>query len=107
MLRHRLRLDFGNAGWRATARAVVKLSPVNMTRRIPFFAQRSGRGRGGPDRIGDGDRSGGALVDADEDDVVLRDHVSHCVDHAITSGYREDLRRKIAELMDVVSRTDR
>ena len=41
------------------------------------------------------------------EEEVLRDHVAHCVDHAITSGDREDQRRKIAELMDVVSRADR
>jgi len=37
----------------------------------------------------------------------LRDHVAHCVEHAITSGDKADQRRKIAELMDVVSRADR
>jgi CsoR family transcriptional regulator, copper-sensing transcriptional repressor len=41
------------------------------------------------------------------EDEILRDHVSHCVEHAITSGDKADQRRKIAELMDVVSRTDR
>jgi CsoR family transcriptional regulator, copper-sensing transcriptional repressor len=41
------------------------------------------------------------------EEEVLRDHVAHCVDHAITSGDREDQRRKIAELMAVVSRADR
>jgi hypothetical protein len=37
----------------------------------------------------------------------LRDHVAHCVEHAISSGDKADQRRKIAELMDVVSRADR
>ena len=41
------------------------------------------------------------------EEEVLRDLVAHCVDHAISSGDREDQRRKIAELMDVVSRADR
>ena len=41
------------------------------------------------------------------EEEVLRDHVAHCVDHAIASGNREDQRRKIAELMEVVSRADR
>jgi DNA-binding FrmR family transcriptional regulator len=41
------------------------------------------------------------------EEEVLRDHVAHCVDHAIASGDREDQRRKIAELMEVVSRADR
>jgi CsoR family transcriptional regulator, copper-sensing transcriptional repressor len=38
---------------------------------------------------------------------VLRDHVGHCVEHAIASGDREEQRRKVAELMDVVARADR
>jgi DNA-binding FrmR family transcriptional regulator len=41
------------------------------------------------------------------EEEVLRDHVAHCVEHAITSGDREDQRRKITELMDVVSRSGR
>jgi DNA-binding FrmR family transcriptional regulator len=41
------------------------------------------------------------------EEEILRDHVAHCVDHAIASGNREDQRKKIAELMDVVSRADR
>ena len=41
------------------------------------------------------------------EEEILRDHVAHCVDHAIASGDREDQRRKIAELMEVVSRADR
>ena len=41
------------------------------------------------------------------EEEVLRDHVAHCVEHAISSGDKVDQRRKIAELMDVVSRADR
>ena len=41
------------------------------------------------------------------EDEVLRDHVAHCVEHAIASGDAEDQRRKVAELMDVFTRTDR
>jgi CsoR family transcriptional regulator, copper-sensing transcriptional repressor len=41
------------------------------------------------------------------EEEVLRDHVAHCVEHAINSGDKADQRRKIAELMDVVSRADR
>jgi DNA-binding FrmR family transcriptional regulator len=41
------------------------------------------------------------------EEEILRDHVAHCVEHAITSGDKADQRRKIAELMDVVSRADR
>ena len=41
------------------------------------------------------------------EEVILRDHVSHCVEHAINSGNKTDQRRKIEELMAVVSRADR
>ena len=41
------------------------------------------------------------------EEEILRDHVAHCVEHAISSGDKDDQRRKIAELMDVVSRVDR
>lgn len=35
---------------------------------------------------------------------ILRDHVAHCVDHAIASGNKADRRRKVAELMDLLER---
>jgi DNA-binding FrmR family transcriptional regulator len=41
------------------------------------------------------------------EEEVLRDHVAHCVEHAISSGSKADQRRKIEELMEVVSRADR
>jgi DNA-binding FrmR family transcriptional regulator len=41
------------------------------------------------------------------EEEVLRDHVGHCVEGAIASGNKADQRRKIAELMDVLGRTDR
>jgi CsoR family transcriptional regulator, copper-sensing transcriptional repressor len=41
------------------------------------------------------------------EEEVLRDHVAHCVEHAITSGNKSDQREKIAELMDVIGRSDR
>ena len=41
------------------------------------------------------------------EEEILRDHVGHCVEHAISSGNKEDQRRKIAELMEVVGRTHR
>jgi DNA-binding FrmR family transcriptional regulator len=41
------------------------------------------------------------------EEEVLRDHVAHCVEHAISSGNKADQRRKIEELMEVVSRADR
>ncbi len=46
-----------------------------------------------------------ALRRAEEE--ILRDHVAHCVEAAIVSGNRADQRRKIAELMDVVTRAER
>ena len=46
-----------------------------------------------------------ALRRAEEE--ILRDHVAHCVEDAITSGDKANQRRKIAELMDVVGRADR
>ncbi len=37
------------------------------------------------------------------EDAILRDHIEHCVERAITSGNRADQRRKIAELVQVLS----
>lgn len=41
------------------------------------------------------------------EEEVLRDHVSHCVEHAINSGDKADQRAKIAELMAVIGRAAR
>jgi CsoR family transcriptional regulator, copper-sensing transcriptional repressor len=41
------------------------------------------------------------------EEEILRDHVSHCVEHAIASGNKADQRRKIEELMNVVGRAER
>lgn len=41
------------------------------------------------------------------EEEVLRDHVSHCVEHAINSGDKADQRAKIAELMAVIGRAER
>lgn len=41
------------------------------------------------------------------EEEILRDHVGHCVEHAIASGNKAEQRKKIAELMDVVGRADR
>jgi CsoR family transcriptional regulator, copper-sensing transcriptional repressor len=41
------------------------------------------------------------------EEEVLRDHVAHCVEHAIASGNKADQREKIAELMEVIGRSDR
>jgi CsoR family transcriptional regulator, copper-sensing transcriptional repressor len=38
---------------------------------------------------------------------VLRDHVGHCVEHAIASGDRDEQRKKVAELMEVFGRAER
>jgi CsoR family transcriptional regulator, copper-sensing transcriptional repressor len=46
-----------------------------------------------------------ALRRAEEE--ILRDHVTHCVEDAIVSGNRAEQRRKIAELMAVVTRAER
>jgi CsoR family transcriptional regulator, copper-sensing transcriptional repressor len=41
------------------------------------------------------------------EEEILKDHVTHCVEHAINSGDKADQRRKIAELMEAVGRVDR
>lgn len=38
---------------------------------------------------------------------VLREHVAHCVEHAIKSGDKAEQRKKVGELMDVIVRADR
>lgn len=38
------------------------------------------------------------------EEEILRDHVEHCVVHAITSGDKDEQSRKIAELLDVLGR---
>ena len=41
------------------------------------------------------------------EDEVLRDHVAHCVEHAIASGDAVEQRQKVAELMEVFARAER
>ena len=41
------------------------------------------------------------------EEEVLRDHVAHCVEHAVMSGDKDEQRLKIAELIDVLSRSNR
>jgi DNA-binding FrmR family transcriptional regulator len=36
------------------------------------------------------------------EDEILKDHIAHCVEHAITSGDTKDQRRKVAELVQVL-----
>jgi len=38
---------------------------------------------------------------------ILRDHIGHCVEHAITSGNHAEQRRKITELVDLLGRASR
>ena len=46
-----------------------------------------------------------ALRRAEEE--ILADHVAHCVERAITSGNKTEQRRKVGELIEVLSRSDR
>ena len=41
------------------------------------------------------------------EEEILKDHVAHCVEHAIASGNKAEQRRKVAELIDVLGRTAR
>lgn len=41
------------------------------------------------------------------EEEVLRDHVTHCVEHAVTSGNTSEQRKKVKELMDVFARAER
>ena len=38
------------------------------------------------------------------EELVLKDHVGHCIEHAIASGDQKEQRKKVAELMDVLGR---
>jgi DNA-binding FrmR family transcriptional regulator len=46
-----------------------------------------------------------ALRRAEEE--ILADHVANCVEHAIASGNKVEQRRKVSELMNVLSRANR
>ena len=35
---------------------------------------------------------------------ILKDHISHCVEHAIRSGNKAEQREKVQELVDTLSR---
>ena len=41
------------------------------------------------------------------EEQVLHDHITHCVEHAIVSGDKDEQRHKIVELMELLSRTAR
>ena len=46
-----------------------------------------------------------ALRRAEEE--ILADHGAHCVEHAIASGNKAEQRRKVNELIEVLSRSER
>jgi DNA-binding FrmR family transcriptional regulator len=41
------------------------------------------------------------------EEAILEDHVAHCVEHAIASGNKREQRRKVGELIEVLSRVER
>lgn len=41
------------------------------------------------------------------EESILKDHVGHCVEHAIASGNQAEQRRKVSELIEVLSRSSR
>jgi DNA-binding FrmR family transcriptional regulator len=41
------------------------------------------------------------------EEEILEDHVANCVEHAIASGDKSEQRRKVNELIDVLSRAQR
>lgn len=41
------------------------------------------------------------------EEEILRDHVAHCVEHAIAAGNKPEQRRKVSELMNVIARAGR
>jgi CsoR family transcriptional regulator, copper-sensing transcriptional repressor len=46
-----------------------------------------------------------ALRRAEEE--ILRNHVGHCVEHAINSGDKEDQRAKVTEIIELLRLSDR
>lgn len=46
-----------------------------------------------------------ALRRAEEE--ILRDHVSHCIEHAISSGNKVDQRQKISEIIEILGRSNK
>jgi DNA-binding FrmR family transcriptional regulator len=46
-----------------------------------------------------------ALRRAEEE--ILADHTAHCVEHAIASGNKAEQRRKVSELIEALSRSNR
>ena len=46
-----------------------------------------------------------ALKSVEQD--ILKDHIAHCVEHAITSGDADEQRKTIAELIEMLGRAGR
>jgi CsoR family transcriptional regulator, copper-sensing transcriptional repressor len=38
------------------------------------------------------------------EDAILKDHIAHCVEHAIASGDATDQRQKVVELVELIGR---
>ena len=41
------------------------------------------------------------------EDEIIKDHVGHCVEHAIMSGNKAEQRRKVSELVEALNRMGR
>jgi DNA-binding FrmR family transcriptional regulator len=41
------------------------------------------------------------------EEEILKEHVGHCVEHAIASGNKQEQRTKVTELMEVLVRANR
>jgi len=41
------------------------------------------------------------------EEEILRDHIEHCVHHAIASGDEREQKKKVAELLEVLSQSSR
>jgi len=41
------------------------------------------------------------------EDEILKDHIAHCVEHALVKGSADEQRKKIAELLEVLGRAAR
>lgn len=39
--------------------------------------------------------------------IMLKDHLNHCIEHAIVSGDASDQRKKAAELIELLGRSER
>ena len=85
-----------------TAAALVSAEPPRVRKLVVFMIERTAETEAS---LSAALRRAQALRRVEEE--VLREHVAHCVEHAIASGDKADQRQKIAELMDVIRRADR